>query len=346
MSDVLNNIMKDVKKKSAFDVALLSSDDSPCVVRDFFPTGSIVLDSIMGGGYPVGRFVEIYGDASSGKTLLAEQAAATLMENSKEAIVLYIDTEHALSVPITEAVGIDKDRLIVASPDTIEDVFELMENVIESRQKHADGAPLLIIWDSIAATSAKKEQESEYGKATMGKHAQLISHGLRKIKGLVSKSDVCVILLNQVRVKIGVMFGDNTTTFGGKAVEFYSSIRVHLVNSTKIKDGKRIIGRNTRATVTKNKVAMPFKSAQLPIYFGHGVHDIEASYLYLVDVGVIEGSGRYKKCPALGLDRLQRKDWAKIYEERRDDIRDLVITHEQYVPDGDGSDDSDASGEV
>lgn len=212
-----------LRKTKKLDVSLLSDSDSPCVVTDWLSTGTLVLDKILGGGLPVGRVVEIYGGPSSGKSSIAAQVAAQAQAN--DVTVVYADSETAVSLDIMKMIGVNIKDMVYFSPDTIEMVFETFEAAIGAKSKDD---MLVLIWDSIAATSSELEMENEYGKATMGRHAQLISQGLRKITRLISKDKVCMLLLNQVRQKIGVMWGDPETTFGGMAVSFHSSIRIKL----------------------------------------------------------------------------------------------------------------------
>lgn len=323
MSDKLDKILKDLQKIDD-GVMFLSDEDSPCVVNEWVSTGCLALDAILGSGLPVGRLTEIYGDTATGKSLLAAQAVATAQEEGHIAMV--VDTESAVSLPIMEAVGVDIDRLIYKAPDTVEEVFELFDEAIQSKNKHDPDALLLLVWDSIAATSVVQEMEAEYGKATMGRHAALISQALRKLTRKVSKSRVCVLFLNQTRQKIGIIFGDNETTFGGKAVSFYSSARVRLKLGRKIKENKRIIGIETRATVVKNKVAHPFKEATLPIYFGEGVDDAEAALLYLKENGGLDLQGAWYTISINGEEKkFQRRQWYDIFDEHYDVIADMVL---------------------
>jgi len=323
------SIIKELRDRDKIDVAALSDDSSPCTVSDWLSTGCLVLDRILGGGLPLGRVSEIFGDPSTGKSLIASQVAATVQEDG--GIVCYADTETAVSKAMMEQVGVNIDELIYASPDTVEEVFTLFEKIIEAKKKLSnDDSILLLIWDSIAATSAKFEMESDYGKATMGRHAALISQGLRKITRLISKEKAHLLLLNQTRQKIGVMYGDNVTTFGGKAVAFHSSVRVRLDEGKKIKvakkKGYKIIGINTRAIIVKNKVAMPFQVATLPIFFGHGIDDPLATFNYLLDTESLVSSGSWYKIPELDEElRFQKSGWTKFYDEHYNEIVNIIM---------------------
>ena len=326
------------KKKFGFDVTTLDDESSPCVVGEWMSTGCVALDSILGGGLPVGRVVEIYGDNSTGKSLIAAQVAALAQESGD--IVAYADTESAVSKTIMEAVGIDFSNMIYLTPDTVEEVFEFFDATIDAKSSMKDKR-LLLIWDSIAATSVDTEIKQVYGKATMGKHAQVISQSMRKIIRKISKNRVCVLFLNQTREKIGVMFGDNVTTFGGKAVGFYASIRVQLKYGQKLKEEKKVVGMQARATVTKNKVAIPFKRCTLPIYFGHGIDDTLASFDYLKEAGLLERSGKYYKIKGLSdIDSFTSENWEETYDKNYDVISQLIMESE-IEDDTEDSDDSE-----
>jgi len=323
----ISKIVKELqKKKFNFDVSTLNDEDSPCVVGEWMSTGCVALDSILGGGLPVGRIVEIYGDNSTGKSLIAAQVAALAQEEGD--IAVYADTETAVSLKIMEAVGVDISNLIYSVPDTIEEVFEFFDATIEAKAVANPEKKLVLIWDSIAATSVNQEVAAVYGKATMGRHAQIMSQGLRKIIRKISKGKVCGLFLNQTREKIGIMFGDNVATFGGKAVGFYASIRVELKISNKIKVGKKVIGIMARAYVTKNKVAMPFKRATLPIFFGHGIDDALASFYFLKDAKLLDGQGWYT-IPALpDIKKFQKSGFETVYDKHFQEIADLIMKSE------------------
>lgn len=325
-----NNRLADVlkgMKTGDVDVSLLSADTSPCVVNEWLTTGSLALDAILGGGLPVGRITEVYGDTSTGKSLLAAQVVALAQEQGYIAIM--VDTESAVSLPIMEAVGVDTEKLIYTAPDTVEEVFQIFDSAIESKKLHDPDNLLLLVWDSIAATSAMAEMTSDYGKAMMGKHAQLISQGLRKIARKISKQRVCALFLNQTRQKIGVMFGDDEATFGGKAVSFYSSVRVRLKKGKKIKSGKRIVGIETVASVVKNKVAVPFREATLPIYFGHGVDDAGAAFNFMKAEDLFQQNGAWYIIELGGKEvKFQQKGWDDIFDEHYDEIADIILEPE------------------
>lgn len=319
------SILTDLKKHFQ-GITLLSDEDSPCVVSEWLSTGCLALDVIMGGGLPVGRVTEIYGDTSTGKSLLAEQVAAYTQQQGH--LVVYLDPENAVSIDMMKEVGVDPDNLIYYSPDTVEEIFDIMEKTISIKEKQDPDKILLIVWDSIAATSAKQELEDEVGKANYGLHAKLISQGLRRITRLISKGRVCCLFLNQTRQKIGVMFGDDEATFGGKAVPFHSSIRVRLKKGQKIKSADKVTGIMTQATVVKNKLAVPFRQATLPIFFGHGIDDALATFYFLEGLGHITGTGSYKTFSINGDEiKVQRSgNWPDVYDEHYEKIQELAFT--------------------
>jgi recombination protein RecA len=333
MKDFMHDL--DMTKNKTFDVSLLSDENSPCVVAEWMSTGCLALDTIMGGGLPVGRITEIYGDNSTGKSLIAAQVVALAQEDG--VICVYADSETAVSLKIMEAVGVDISSLVYSAPDTVEEVFELFESSVEAKVKRFPGKRMLLIWDSVAATSVKQEMENDYGKATMGRHAQVISQSLRKFTRKISKNDICCLFLNQTKDKIGVMFGDKSTTFGGKAIGYHASVRIQLKMGQKIKDGKRPVGIESRATVVKNKVAVPFLSAQLPIYFGHGIDDALASYLYLKDGELIDKVGKSYTIRDSKLDSFTMANWEKFYDANYDAIAD-IISNTQLVDTSDSED--------
>ena len=303
-------------KKEGLSASLLSDDSSPCVVSSFLTTGCYVLDAIMGGGLPLGRIVEIYGDTSTGKSLIAAQACASIQEEG--GIAVYIDTESAVSIDIMKAVGVDVDTLVYSSPDTVEDAFKAIETVIADET--IGDVPLLIVWDSIAATTSKAEQEKETGETGYLTQARIISQGLRKNARSISKRKVALLLLNQTRVNIGVVFGDKVATFGGKGPGFYSSIRVELSVAEKIVDKatKRVLGIKIGAEVVKNKIAAPFRKAELPVYFGHGIDDAEAMFDFLKEAEIVEysGGGWYSYHPLEGDEvKFKRAEWSEaVYD--------------------------------
>jgi len=242
------------------------------------PSGSVGLDRALGvGGYPRGRVVEIFGQESSGKTTLALHAIAQVQAEGGTAA--FIDAEHALDVVYARQLGVRIEELLVAQPDTGEQALEITEQLVRS------GAVDLIVIDSVAALVPRAELEGDMGDAHMGVQARLMSQALRKLTGAVSRSGTTILFLNQIRMKIGVVFGNPETTTGGNALKFYASIRVEVRRGSLIKDGERVVGTRTRLKVVKNKVAPPFRDVEFDMLYGSGIN----RYGELLDLGVQSG---------------------------------------------------------
>jgi recombination protein RecA len=275
-------------------------------------SGSLSLDAALGvGGYPRGRVIEIFGPESSGKTTLSLHAISEAQKNGGTAA--FVDAEHALDAAYARKLGVDIDNLLVSQPDSGEQALEITEVLIRS------GAIDIVVVDSVAALVPRAELEGEMGEAQMGLQARLMSQALRKLTGIVSKSKTTLVFINQIREKIGVMFGNPETTTGGRALKFYSSVRVDVRRIASIKDGDEVVGSRTKAKIVKNKVAPPFREAEFDILYGEGISR-EGDLLDLaVEKNVVEKSGAWFSFQGerLGQGRENARAFLKEHHEYR-----------------------------
>ena len=278
------------------------------------PTGSLSLDLALGiGGVPKGRIIEIYGPESSGKTTLALHMVASAQKEGGEAA--YIDVEHALEPAYARALGVNIENLLISQPDTGEDALAITETLVRS------GAVDIVVVDSVAALVPRSEIEGEMGDSSVGVLARLMSQALRKLAGIISKTNCVVIFINQLREKIGVMYGNPETTPGGRALKYFASVRIDVRRVETLKNGSEIVGNHTRAKIVKNKVAPPFKEAEFDIMYGEGI----SKYGEIVDLAakldIIEKGGAWY---TVGETRIQGRDGVKQYLKDNPEVCDEI----------------------
>ena len=314
-SRVLEQTLGQIEKQFGKGSILRLGSKESIIPVAVISTGSIGLDAALGtGGFPRGRIAEIYGPESSGKTTIALQVVAEAQK--KGGMAAFIDVEHALDPIYARKLGVDVDNLLVSQPDYGEQALEITSALI------ASGSIDVLVVDSVAALVPKAELDGEMGDSHMGLQARLMSQALRKLTGMVSKSKTCLIFINQIREKIGVMFGNPETTTGGRALKFYSSVRVDIRRVAAIKDGENVVGNRTKAKIVKNKLASPFREAEFDIVYGEGVSK-EGDLLDLgVAQNIIEKSGSWFSYKG---DRIgQGRENARQFLKDNSDIREAI----------------------
>lgn len=304
-------------------------------VKEFVSTGCIPLDIIMGGGIPVGRLTEVYGDTSTGKSLLAAHLLAETQ--AMGGIGVLLDSETATSVEIMEAVGVNPKQCVYSTPSTDEEVYDDMVQAIEAKKECAPSALMTIIWDSVAATSSDAEVEKVrkegLGGSTMATHARLISTMCRVIPRMVAKERIALVFINQTRQNIGVMFGDKMSTFGGRAIGYYSSVRLEMAKTKTLRDADdNPEGIDVRCYVAKSKVSVPFGQCRFPILFGVGIDKTGAVFNWLKDRKLVDVKGSWYHLDTGHGDRLkyQRTSWPMIYAKHQKAIDDYMWEQAGY----------------
>ncbi|HYB61656.1 MAG TPA: recombinase RecA [Methylomirabilota bacterium] len=314
-SKVLESAIAQIEKTFGKGSIMRLGNRDVLVPVSVISTGSVSLDAALGvGGLPRGRVVEVYGPESGGKTTLTLHVIAEAQKAGGQAA--FIDAEHALDPAYARKLGVDVDNLLVSQPDNGEQALEITETLIRS------GGVDVVVIDSVAALVPRAELEGEMGDPQMGLQARLMSQALRKLTAIVSKSRTCLIFINQIREKIGVMFGNPETTTGGRALKFYSSIRLDIRRIQSIKEGDRVVGSRTRGKVVKNKVAAPFREAEFDILYGEGISREGDLIDTGVEKGILEKSGTWI---SFGGERLgQGRENARIFLKENADVRDKV----------------------
>ncbi|MCA0272483.1 MAG: recombinase RecA [Proteobacteria bacterium] len=326
------NDKRSAEKQKALDSALAQIErqfgkgsimklgaDNPVMEIEATSTGSLGLDIALGiGGLPKGRIVEIYGPESSGKTTLTLHVVAE--EQKKGGVCAFVDAEHALDPQYAKKLGVNLDELLISQPDTGEQALEIVDTLVRS------GAVSLVVIDSVAALTPKSELEGDMGDSNVGVHARLMSQAMRKLTGSISRSNCMVIFINQIRMKIGVMFGSPETTTGGNALKFYASVRLDIRRIGAIKDREEVVGNTTRVKVVKNKVAPPFKQVEFDIMYGEGISKTGELIDLGVKAGVIEKSGAWYSYgdERIGQGRENAKQFLKDNPDRAYEVEDKI----------------------
>ena len=321
--------------------SIMRLGDEPIREVEAIPTGSLTLDNALGvGGVPRGRIIEIYGPESSGKTTLATHIIAEAQKLG--GACAFIDAEHAFDPNYAGDLGVDTDELLVSQPDTGEQALNIADTLLRS------GALDVVVIDSVAALVPQAELEGDMGDTHVGLQARLMSQALRKLAGTINRTKTSLIFINQIRMKIGVMFGNPETTSGGRALKFYSSVRLDIRRIGAVKDGSDVIGNKTRVRVKKNKVAPPFKEAEFEIIYGEGISSLGELIDLGSDADIIEKRGSWYSYngDTIAQGREATKEWLKENDEEREAIKHQVrIELGMIEPDEDEAEDSDAEAE-
>ncbi|NLJ95294.1 MAG: recombinase RecA [Clostridiaceae bacterium] len=317
--EALKMALGKIEKEMGKGAVMLLGDDEYDLDIETVSTGALSLDLALGvGGLPKGRVIEIYGPESSGKTTVALHVVAEAQKAG--GIAAFVDAEHALDPSYAQNIGVDINHLIISQPDNGEEALEVAEALARS------GAVDVIVVDSVAALVPRSEIEGEMGDSSMGVQARLMSQALRKLSGVLHKSNTMIIFINQLREKIGIMFGNPETTTGGRALKFYSSVRLDIRRIESLKDGNEIYGSRTRVKVVKNKVAPPFKEAEFDIIYGEGISNVGCILDLAADVDIINKSGSWYSYgdTRLGQGRENAKQWLEDNPEQLTEIDQKV----------------------
>ncbi len=317
----LDNVVRNIEKKHGKG-AVINFEDDRFDDAQLIPSGSLDLDRALGGGYPVGRIIEIFGEESSGKTTLAIHAAINFQKIFPEKAVLYIDLENAFDIFYGESLGLSykKSQWLFSQPKSGEEAFDIIDDMVKSDEVS------LIVVDSVAALIPRAELEGDYGESKIGLQARLMSQAMRKLVNSISKYECTIIFINQLRDKIGVMFGDPKVTTGGHALKFYSSQRIEISGGSQEKDGEEVSGRRTRVRIRKNKVAPPFKRAEFSIVFGEGIDQVREVIDMSVEEEIIKKSGSWYSYGEVrlgqGIESAKSliKDNPELYDEIREKL--------------------------
>lgn len=313
LEQLKKGVLKEIKKQHGEGSAIFLGDESVINVERI-PSGSFKLDKILGGGYPVGRVIEIYGPESSGKSTMAWQAVSACQKEGK--VCAYVDVEHATNPQYVIDLGVDLDEIVFSQPDSGEQALDIVEQFVSS------GVVDLVVVDSVAALVPQAELDGEMGDQQVGLQARLMSKAMRKLIGAMNKSKCTVIFINQIREKVGIMFGNPETTTGGRALKFYSSVRLEVRKKDAIKEGSEAVGHKLAIKTVKNKVAPPMKSTEVDLIYGKGIDFIGELIDIGIDLGLIGKSGSWFSYEG---DKIgQGREAAKRWLAERPDVIELI----------------------